>query len=163
MAIKKMPARMHEIVQLGVGGIFGVGTHTPLALRVMPGGHGQIRTVKLIAGGCMHVGLILGPFAMTMTAYPPDAPRLSAPVEPVLVSVQAPSAVPSVVLAAVVVFVNEVPPGVVTVQSKDVATGGETLVLSTTAGVVPGAEPGPGTHPVTTAFGVPIVGHTHRW
>ena len=104
---------------------------------------------------------MLGPFALTVTAYPPDAPRLSTPVEPVLVSVQAPSAVPSVVLAAVVVFVNEVPPGVVTVQSKDVATGGETLVLSTTAGGVPGAVPGPGTHPVTTAFGVPTVGHTH--
>ena len=109
----------------------------------------------------MHVELMFGPFALTVTAYPPDAPRLSTPVEPVLMSVHAPSAVPSVVLAAVVVFVNEVPPGVVTVQSKDVATGGETFVLSTTAGGVPGAVPGPGTHPVTTAFGVPTVGHTH--
>ena len=109
----------------------------------------------------MHVGLMPGPLALTVTAYPPDAPRLSTPVAPVLVSVQAPSAVPSVVLAAVVVFVNEVPPGVVTVQSKDVATGGETLVLSVTAGGAPGAVAGPGTHPVTTACGVPTVGHTH--
>ena len=124
----------------------------------MPGEHGQIGTEKLIAGGCRHVGLMLGPFALTVTAYPPDTPRLSTPVEPVLVSVQAPSAVPSVVLAAVVVFVNEIPPSVVTVQSKDVATGGETLVLSTAAGGVPGAVPGPGTHPVTTALGVPTVG-----
>ena len=153
--MKKMPARMHQIVQLVVGGI---GTHTPLALGAMPDGHGQIGTGKLIAVGCRHVGLMLGPFALTVTAYPPDTPRLSTPVEPVLVSVQAPSAVPSVVLAAVVVFVNEVPPGVVTVQSKDVATGVETLVLSTTAGGVPGAVPGPGTHPVTTAFGIPTVG-----
>ena len=119
---------------------------------------GHAGTVKLMAGDCGQVGLMLGPFAFTVTAYAPEAPRLSTPGEPVLVSVQAPSAVPSVVLAAVVVFVNEVPPGVVTVQSKDVATGGETLVLSTTAGVVPGAVPGPGTHPVTTTFGVPTVG-----
>ena len=138
----------------------GMETHTPLALGVMPCGHGQIRTEKLLAGGCRHVGLMLGPFALTVTAYPPDAPRLSTPVEPVLVLVQAPSAVPSVVLAAVVVFVNEVTPGVVTVQSKDVATGGETLVLSTTAGGEPGAVPRPGTHPVTFAVGVPTVGHT---
>lgn len=69
-----------------------------------------------------------------------------------LVSVHAPSVVPSVVLAAVVVFENEIPLGVVTVQSKDVATGGVTLVVRATAAV-------PGAHPVTTALGVPIVGH----
>ena len=81
-----------------------------------------------------------GPIALTVTVYGPDAPRLSTPVEPVLVLVQAPSTVPSVVLAAVVVFVNEAPPGVVTVQIKDVATGGETLVLSVTAGGVIAAQ-----------------------
>lgn len=150
----------HTPLALGVMPGGQVDTHTPLASRVMPGGHGQIGTEKLIAGGCRHVGLMLGPFALTVTAYPPDAPRLSTPVEPVLVSVHAPSAVPPVVLDTVVVFVNEVLPGVVTVQSKDVAIGGETLVLRTTAGGAPGAVPGPGTHPVTTAFGIPTVGHS---
>lgn len=138
MAMKKMPARMHQMLQLGVGVGVGVGV-------------GHVGIVNPLGEDCGQVGLTVGPFALTVTAYEPPPLRSSGPVEPALVLVHGPSEVPSVVLAATVVFVNGVPPGVVTVQSNEVARGGVTLVVSATTGV-------PGIHPVTTALGVPTVG-----
>ena len=58
------------------------------------------------------------------------------------------------VLGAVVVFVNVMPLGVVTVHEKELATDGVTLVLNVTDGE-------PGKQPDTAALGFPIMGHTH--
>jgi hypothetical protein len=116
-------------------------------------GGGQAGTVKPIAGGCGQLEMMDAPFARTDTAYAPGADRSRGPVPPLAASIHAPSAVASVVAAAVVVLEIGVPAGVVTVQSKDVAPG--TLVLRVT--------PAPGAHPVPvrTALVFPTVGQEH--
>jgi hypothetical protein len=147
MAMKKMPASIHQMLQPGVGGVVGV-IHTG--------------TVKVLSGVGGQVGLKDGPLALTATLYAPGAVRSSGPVAPLPPFVQTPSAIPSVVLGAIVVFVKKVPPGVVTSQSNEVARGGEIFVVRATA-AVPDTLPDTGAHPVTTAPGVSIVGHMHVW
>ena len=99
----------------------------------------HVETGKATGGGGAHPAGIPDPVAVTETAYDPAVVRGRVPLAPLLLFIQGPSEVPSVVDGRVVVLVKEGPDGGVTTHLNDVPAGnGEILTPKETVTVLPG-------------------------